>query len=167
MNEKEKSSQSSSEQPVDQDFINPIDADKVAENPGLLPYAHTVGGSEIKPIDQGKVKGRAMLAMQEQTNRQMDQIRQQIELLAQQARQIQKRVEISRRIYDAAAGFEPLISHTYHLYEKRKGGWVLSLVGPEEWGASIPFKSFLATVKLLADHTWDVLTEEIELEDLD
>jgi hypothetical protein len=23
-------------------FINPIDADKVAQNPGLLPYAHTL-----------------------------------------------------------------------------------------------------------------------------
>jgi hypothetical protein len=34
------------------DFVNPIDKDKVAENPGLLPYAHSVGGPPIKPEDQ-------------------------------------------------------------------------------------------------------------------
>jgi hypothetical protein len=145
---------------------NPVDKDQVAENPGLLPYAHSVGGAEIKPIDKGKVKGRAMMAMQEQTEMQMDQIKQQIELLAQQAQAIQKRVEVSQQIYQSAVGFEPLINHIYHLYEKKDGGWQLSLVGPEEWGASLPFESFVATVKLLADHTWDVQGEDIEIEDL-
>jgi len=143
------------------DFVNPIDKEKVTENPGLLPYAHTVGGAEIKPIDQGKVKGRSLMAMQEQTQMQMDQIKEQIELLAKQAQAIQRRVEISNRIYEAAAGFEPLISHIYHLYEKKDGTWLLSMVGPREWGSSIPFKAFMASVKLLADHTWEI-TEEGE-----
>jgi hypothetical protein len=31
---------------------------------------------------------------------------------------------------------------------------MLSLVSPKEWGPSMPFKKFVATVKLLADHTW-------------
>ena len=31
--------------PPEQAFVNPIDKDKVAENPGLLPYAHTAGGA--------------------------------------------------------------------------------------------------------------------------
>ena len=30
-----------------EEFINPIDPDKVAENPHLLPYAHTVGSAVI------------------------------------------------------------------------------------------------------------------------
>lgn len=145
--------------------INPIDQDKVAENPALLPYAHTVGGAVIKPIDKGKVKGRAMMAMQEQTDMQMDQIKQQIQLLAEQAQAIQKRVEISQKIYEAAVGFEPLISHIYHLYEKEDGTWLLSMVSPQEWGASIPFSAFLGSVKLLADHTWDLQGED-NLEDL-
>ena len=42
-----------------EEFINPIDKDKIAENPHLLPYAHTRGGVNIKPVDKGKVKGRA------------------------------------------------------------------------------------------------------------
>ena len=37
--------------------INPIDKDKIAKDPHLLPYAHTVGGAIIKPIDKGRAKG--------------------------------------------------------------------------------------------------------------
>ena len=36
--------------------INPIDKDKIADAPHLLPYAHSVGSAIIKPIDKGKVK---------------------------------------------------------------------------------------------------------------
>lgn len=135
---------------------NPIDKDKVTETPHNLPYAHTVGGVEIKPIDQGKIKGRAVSAMYEQTNMQLDQIRQQIELLAQQAQKIRDRVEISEKIYLADMNFEPLTGFTYHLYERRDHRFVLSMVGPREWGGQPPYP-FVATVRLLSDHTWEVL----------
>lgn len=137
---------------------NPIDPDKVAENPHLLPYAHTVGGVEIRPIDKGRVKGQAVEAMYEQTDMQLDQIRQQIELLARQARDIRSRVEISEKIYLADMGFKPLIGHLYHLYKKSDGKHVLSMVGPDEWGTRPPY-SFEASVRLLADHTWDVVQQ--------
>ena len=41
-----------------EEFINPIDIDKVALEPHLLPYSHSVGGVVIKPIDKGRIKGR-------------------------------------------------------------------------------------------------------------
>ena len=135
--------------------INPIDPDKIAENPHLLPYAHTLGGALIKPIDRGKVKGLALKAMYKQTDLQMDQIREQINLLAQQAQRIQDRVIISEKIYQAKCGFKPLIGETYYLYTKSTGEYVLSMVAPEEWGANPPFQ-YEATVSLLADHTWDI-----------
>ncbi|MCG8332601.1 MAG: DUF2452 domain-containing protein [Chitinophagales bacterium] len=137
-------------------IINPIDEDKITENPHSLPYAHTVGGVEIKPIDKGKVKGRAVKAMYKQTDMQLGQIKQQIELLAQQAQKIQDRIMISEQVYNAEMNFEPLIGFTYHLYERSNGNYVLSMVAPEEWGAKPPYK-FIATVELLSDHTWDVL----------
>jgi hypothetical protein len=135
--------------------LNPIDPDKVAENPHLLPYAHTIGGVQIKPIDKGRVKGRAVSAMYEQTDMQLNQIRKQIELLAEQAKHIQDRVQISERIYQAEVNFEPLIGFVYHLYERSNGKHVLSMVGPEEWGKQPPYR-FVGTVKMLADHTWEV-----------
>ena len=139
-----------------QDFANPIDKDKISETPHILPYAHTVGGAVIKPVDKGRVKGLAVSAMYEQTEMQLDQIRRQVELLASQAQEIHKRVEISERIYLSEMNFKPLIGHTYHLYTRSNGTEFLSMIGPDEWGRSAPV-IFPATIKLLADHTWDIL----------
>lgn len=145
---------------VKEDFVNPIDKDKIAENPGLLPYAHTVGGSVIKPIDEGRVKGNALAAMEQQTDMQMAQLYKQMELLAKQAEAIQKRKEVSESIYLSKMSFEPKIGHTYFLYEKESGESVVSLVAPNEWGRrGMPFSEFVAKVRLLADHTWDVIEE--------
>ena len=144
--------------PENTNFINPIDPDKITETPHILPYAHTVGGVEIKPIDKGKVKGRAVSSMYEQTDMQLNQIRKQIELLAQQAQSIQNRVLISERIYQADMNFEPLVSFVYHLYRKSDSKYVVSMVAPDEWGTHSPY-TFVATVTLLADHTWDIIEE--------
>lgn len=140
---------------------NTIDPDQVAENPHLLPYSHERGGVEIRPIDKGQVKGRAMAAMYEQTDSQMDQIREQIELLARQARSLQDRLTISEEIYTAEMNFEPLIGKIYHLYRRSAGQAVLSLVGPAEWGSRAPYE-FVATVRMLADHTWEVIARPDE-----
>lgn len=139
-----------------EEFVNPIDKDKIAENPHSLPYAHTVSGVEIRPIDKGKVKGRAVKAMYKQTDMQLDQIKQQIELLAQQAKKINDRIIVSEQIYNAEMNFEPLIGFIYHLYQRSNENYVLSMVAPEEWGANPPYQ-FIATVELLSDHTWDIL----------
>lgn len=137
---------------------NPIDKDNITETPGTLTYAHNVGSALVKPIDKGRVKGRAVSAMHEQTNTQLAQIQRQVELLAEQARQIKARIEISEKIYMADIGFEPLIGHTYHLYDKTDESLVLAMVGPNEWGKKgQPFNNFIATVKLLSDHTWQII----------
>ncbi len=143
-------------------FVNPIDVKKVAENPHLLPYAHTVGGVVIHPLDKGKAKGIAMTAMYEQTDMHLDQIRKQIELLAQQARAITDRVAVSEKIYQADIGFEPVIGKQYHLYRRANGKHLLSLIAPAEWGAKMPY-DFVASVHLLSDHTWEVLAQAKEI----
>ncbi|MFM8595853.1 MAG: DUF2452 domain-containing protein [Flavobacteriales bacterium] len=141
------------------EFVNPIDPDKIAENPHLLPYAHQVGSAVIKPEDQGKLKGRALSAMSQQTDMQLDQIYEQMQLLAKQAKKLQDRKEISAFIYQAEMRFEPLINHTYHLYLKAQTNYMLSLIAPDAWGRSGAHLTFIASVKLLADHTWDILTQ--------
>ncbi len=148
MNEKKKAEEA---------LVNPIDKDKVAEEPGLLPYAHTVGSAIIRPEDKGRLRGNAMLAMYDQTERQMEQLRRQMETLVDQAKALQKRVNISEAIYQADIPFQPVIHHVYYLYERKSDGKrLLSLVSPEEWGSRSPYEH-LATVRLLGDHTWEVL----------
>lgn len=121
----------------------------------VLPYSASVAGALIKPNEEGMIRHKALTAMEEQTNMQLEQIRKQIELLALQAQEIQKRKELSMLVYDAKLNFSPVIGQTYYVYEKSDGSYLLSLVSPKEWGGGAgPFKRFVAAVKLLADHTW-------------
>ncbi len=140
------------------DFVNPIDPDKIAENPHSLEYGHHVGSAVIKAEDVGKQKGRALSAMEHQTDQQLGQIYEQMKLLADQAKKINLRKEISERIYQANFRFEPIINHVYYLYEDENTEQVLSIIGPDQWGRSRKNKyNWIATVKLLADHTWEIL----------
>lgn len=141
------------------EFINPIDPDKITENPHSLEYAHHAGSALIKPEDQGKLKGRALEAMDHQTDMQLNQIYEQMQLLAEQAKKLNARKQVSEFIYQAEMRFEPFINHTYHLYQRDNKAFVLSLVGPDQWGRTKQQFEFIATVKLLADHTWDILSQ--------
>ena len=138
-------------------FVNPIDPDKISENPHSLEYGHHSGSALIKPEDQGKLKSRALNAMDHQTDMQLGQIYEQMQLLADQAKRLSERKKISEFIYTAEARFEPFINHTYHLYQKEDNSFLLSLIGPKQWGKSRKSFDFVASVKLLADHTWDIL----------
>lgn len=131
--------------------------EKSAENPGTISFPHSVGGAVVKPEDKGKIKGRAMSAMKEQTERQLMQLYEQMQTLAKQAKEIKQRVKVSERIYLAQMNFEPIIGQTYYLYNKEDDFDLLSMISPEEWGKKMPFKSFLAAVQLLSDHTWEVI----------
>lgn len=148
----------------------PIDVDKIdlekmkektADLPGLLEYAHSIGGFSIVPTEQGVIKGNAMQAMKEQTEMHMEQIYDQMKLLAEQANKLKRRAEISFEIYEADMRFKPQVGQTYYLYLKGDRR-ILSLVSPQEWGDPLPFEKFLAQVKLLADHTWEVLEDGSE-----
>lgn len=141
----------------DDAFVNPIDKDKVTETPGLLPYAHHSGSAIIKPEDKGRIRGNAMTAMYDQTDRQMEQLRRQMETLVSQAKSLKQRMDVSELIYQAEIPFQPVIHHIYHLYQRKTdGSHLLSLISPAEWGKRAPF-DHLATVRLLGDHTWEVL----------
>ncbi len=121
----------------------------------VLPYAHSVSGVALVPNAEGSIKHKALQAMAEQTDMHLNQIRQQIELLAKQANEIQRRKELSLMIYETKISFKPQIGQVYHLYQKRDGSNTLSMVAPSEWGGgSGPFQEHLGGVKLLADHTW-------------
>ncbi|MEO7490913.1 MAG: DUF2452 domain-containing protein, partial [Ferruginibacter sp.] len=120
----------------------------------VLPYAASAGGAVIKPTEEGVIRHKALSAMEEQTNMQLQQIRKQIELLALQAQEIQQRKELSMIVYNAKLSFVPVIGSIYYLYEKKNGSHDVSMISPKEWGGTGPYKKFIAQLKLLADHTW-------------
>ncbi len=136
----------------------PVNMDAVEEKSAFLTYATSVGGPAIKVEDKGRIKGNAMMAMYEQTDRQMDQLKNQMETLVQQAQMLKRRKEISEQIYQAALAFRPVVGHVYHLYVKDNGTSTISLIAPEEWGRKCPY-TYIATCQLLYDHTWEILHE--------
>jgi len=142
---------------MNEEIVNPIDEDKVSDAPGLLEYAHHVGSALIRPVDRGKLKGRSLAAMYEQTDLQMQQIMRQIELLAEEAKKIEQRKQVSEMIYATGLSFQPVIGHTYHLYEKEDGQFQLSMLSPNDWGRSKPNWQHISMVKLLGDHTWQIM----------
>jgi predicted transcriptional regulator len=123
----------------------------------VMPYSTSVSGAVVKATEEGVIRHKALTAMEEQTNMQLDQIRKQIELLAIQAQEIHNRKELSMLIYGARLSFKPEIGQIYYLYEKSDASHMISLISPKEWGDSMPFKKFVAAVQLLADHTWKEL----------
>ncbi len=138
-------------------MINPIDKDKVTDIPNILPYAHHIGSIVVKPEDVGKLKSRALTAMREQTNRQLMQLQKQAELIALQANELKRRVEVSEKIYLAELTFEPFVGNHYYLYNKG-GKYCMMMIAPDEWGKTIPATlEFISEVRLLSDHTWEIV----------
>lgn len=121
------------------------------------PYALSVSSPKIEPVDKRMLKANAHEAMQHQAEQQIQMLKKQAELLIKQAQSIEKRLEVSHSIYQAEMNFEPVVNSIYHLYQKKDGSQVLSMVAPYEWGSNMPFDQFLHTVRLLADKTWDIL----------
>ncbi|GAB4381046.1 MAG: hypothetical protein Kow0075_12650 [Salibacteraceae bacterium] len=142
---------------IEEEFQNPIDKDKTSESPGTLPYAHHVGSAVIKPADKGKIKGRALAAMYEQTDLQLNQIKEQIDLLVRQARELEDRVRISEKIYNSQLKFSPVIGHVYFLYQDDAGNFKLLMIHPDEWDSDAKNLRYIASVKLLGDHTWQII----------
>lgn len=136
--------------------------DKITDIPGLIEYAHHAGSAIIKPEDKGRIKGTAIASMHDQTDRQFRQLYEQMQTLIEQAKYLQNRVEVSERIYQAHVPFQPVVGKVYFLYRKEDGTDLLSMVSPDEWGKSLPYKAFEAEVRLLSDHTWEIVQTQNE-----
>ncbi|MDA8886491.1 DUF2452 domain-containing protein [Bacteroidia bacterium] len=119
------------------------------------PIPLIVSSPVIKAENKGKIKASAVETMQKQANQQIAMLRKQADTIMQQVREIEARLQVSYGIYEAEMKFTPKIGENYHLYEK-DGGKILSFISPDEWGERMPYDSFLATVHLLADRTWEV-----------
>ena len=137
--------------------VNPIDIDHTTDKPSSLQYPHHRGSMAVTPTKEGQVRSNALAAMEQQTGMQMQQIQEQIELLAKQAQDLKNRQELSLKIYDAKMSFKPLIGHAYYLYQKENSSYILSMVAPNEWGKNLPWNEFEGKVQLLADHTWMIV----------
>jgi hypothetical protein len=122
----------------------------------LSPVPTSISSPVIRPEDKNKIKANAVEAMHHYANQEISMLRKQADLIMQQVREIEHRLKISEQIYQSDIRFTPVVNQVYHLYEK-DDHFLLSLIGPDEWGSSRNSRKYVASVKLLGDHSWDVI----------
>lgn len=122
----------------------------------LSPIPLSIGSPVIKPEDRNQIKANAVEAMHHYANQEISLLRKQADLIMQQVREIESRLKISEHIYQSDIRFVPVVNQVYHLYEK-EDHYSLSLIGPDEWGNSKNSRKYKASVKLLGDHSWEIL----------
>ena len=124
----------------------------------LSPIPLSVGSPIIKAIDKGKIRANAVEAMHHYANQEMGLLKKQADLTMEQVREIENRLKVSENIYTSDMRFQPVIGQVYHLYEK-DDHFKLSIIGPTEWGRSKTVGNYVASVKLLGDHSWDIINK--------
>ena len=140
-----------------EDLIDPLkEGARYQGSDKFSPIPLSVASPRINPVDKGKVRALAFETMQLQAEQQILMLKAQADLLIAQAKDINDRVEISRKIYEAYLNFEPVVHALYHVYEK-KGKTILSMVGPDEWGGKMPYMRHICSAKLMADKSWEVI----------
>ena len=122
----------------------------------LAPIPLSVGSVIIKPEDKNQIKATAVLAMNHYAEQEIKMLKKQADLIIQQVREIENRLMVSEKIYQSDMRFTPVIGQIYHLYEK-DDHYKLSLIGPDEWGRTKTIGKYVASVKLLGDHSWDLI----------
>lgn len=127
----------------------------------LSPIPLSVGSVPIKPEDKGKIRANAVEAMHHYAQQEMDMLRKQADLIMQQVREIEDRLKISEQIYQSEMRFTPVVNQIYHLYEKGDH-YAISLIAPNEWGRSKTVMKHVATIRLLGDHSWQVINKSSE-----
>lgn len=141
-----------------EDFIyDPLKKDALYQGVDKFsPIPLSVSSPKIQPIDKRLVKATAFETMQHQANQQITMLKKQADLIIEQARLIEERLIVSRKIYEADLNFEPVIGTTYHVYEN-KGKAVLSIISPSEWGKKMAYEKHVCSATLLADKSWELL----------
>lgn len=124
----------------------------------LSPIPLSIGSPVIRPEDKNKIKANAVEAMHHYANQEIAMLKKQADLIMSQVREIEARLKISEHIYESNLKFTPIVNQIYHLYEK-DNYYNLSLIGPTEWGRSKTVGKYVASVKLLGDHSWDVINK--------
>ena len=111
------------------------------------------------------VKDSSLTIMEHNANKQLEKLSEHAKLLVEQAKEIEKRVELSRKISRAEYGFKPVHLREYYLYQQLYRGikettFTLTLISPEEWKGDCPYGDYVATVRQLVDSTWEEIIKE-------
>ncbi len=121
--------------------------DNVADNPGILPYGSNVGAPAIKPTNISSWKQERIVSTNHYFETRYNEIKEEYIKLMEE-------YEWNKLVYNAKYNFQPLVGHTYYLYQHKKGYLWLSLIEPEQWD-----QIFIGAFKLTTNDKWEKVNE--------
>ena len=104
-------------------------------------------------VDVAREIERADAALATSATGQLLVILEQIRKLQQQAADLLESVRSSQDLHRVACNFVKKVGHTYHLYERKNGERVLSLLSLEDWQGAPPNR-YVGSFRLEPDMTW-------------
>ena len=110
--------------------------------------------------DLSVIRDHSLERSNERSNRQIQQLREQAQILMEHADAVEFEANIQVKIREAECRFIPVVHKGYFLYEKN-GHCFLSLVGPNEWKGQSPYGTCLACVMQLEDLTWEISDQKL------
>ena len=119
--------------------------DRVADNKSTMPYGDNVGAPAITEVD---TTGYRQMKSKEASAK----LRGRYEELQEEFRQLVATSEDTKRMYDAAVSFVPIIGHIYHLYRRENGEEWVSMIAPEEFGTY--YHEYIGSYRLATDSVW-------------
>jgi len=114
----------------------------------LLPYGSNVGAPSFGPTNLTPWKREGIKKINDQLHTRLGELKSQYDLLMEQ-------LHWNELIYSSSFNFEPIVGHTYHLYQAKEG-FELSLLSPEEWGRSLKLK-WIGSFRLTSDRSWQAI----------
>ena len=111
----------------------------------IKPYPTSVGSQAFEPI---KVDKSTSVSANHYFNSRLEELREEYKKLIQE-------YNWTRLVYEADYSFQPIVGHTYHLYEKKDKSLWLSLIGPNEWN-----QPYVGSFKLQTDGKWEKISYE-------
>ena len=115
----------------------------VAENPHTLPYPSNVGAPVIRPNDIMPWKATRAGKANKFFQTKYEELNEQFKLLVES-------YQWNVIVYESTFNFEPVIGHSYYLYEKDDSTMFLSLIAPHEWTGF----TFLGEFQFDTDSRW-------------
>lgn len=136
--------------------------DMVVEHPESMMYPTNIGAPNFAPVPIKKEKDHMINMARMNAKQEYDRIMELVTVLKKQADNIKKRLEMTDLIYQAKYNFKIVHGKTYWLVENTdKNITELVMLGPNDWsGKHPPHYKYLAPVRSLGDHTWEVIEDE-------
>ena len=119
----------------------------------------------IKPNDMSKVKAQSLAVSNHYVKKEYARLQEQADVIMKQFRDLDRRVKITDVVMNAKMRFKPVIGRSYWLYKRKSKGYVVSLIGKDEWAVGCPH-DFVAEIQQLGDSTWEVIQVAHDYEDL-